>query len=71
MLEIERVPERVPVMVGVKVTEIAHFALAARLAAQLFVSLKSPLLVIFEILSVASPLLVSVTLMGALVAPTV
>jgi hypothetical protein len=58
-------------MVGAKVTEIVHFALGARLAGQLFVSLKSPRKVMVEILSVASPLLLRITLMDGLVVPTV
>jgi len=54
-------PVRVPVAVGVKVTLIVHDVLAARLVPQLSVSEKSPLGVMLEIVSVAPPGLVRVT----------
>ena len=55
-------PVRVPPAVGLKVTEIVQLAPALRLLAQVFVWEKSPLTVIPEIVSVALPVLFTVTL---------
>ena len=48
-------PVRVPVAVGVKVTVIVHDELAARLAPQVLVWEKSPLIVMLEIVRAALP----------------
>jgi len=64
-------PVRDPVAVGVKVTLIVHDALAARLVPQLLVSEKSPLTVMLEIARVAPPGLLSVTLCGLLLVPSI
>ena len=57
----ETAPLKLPEAVGVKVTLIVHFAAAARVEPQLFVSAKFELAVISEIVKVAVPELVSVT----------
>jgi hypothetical protein len=57
-----RVPVRVPPAVGLKVTEIVQLAPALMLLAQVLVWEKSPLAVIPEIVSVALPVLFTVTL---------
>lgn len=58
---ITREPDRVPVVVGVKVTLMEHAALAARVAAQLLDAAKSPLGATPVIFKVSLPVLVSVT----------
>ena len=63
------VPVREPVAVGVKVTLIVHDELAARLVPQVFVCEKSPLAAMLEIVSVALPGLLRVTLCGLLLVP--
>jgi hypothetical protein len=68
---IVREPNRRPADVGVKVTVIVQLAPALRLLPQLLVSAKSPEAAIFETASAAAPVLVSVTVCGALVLPTV
>jgi hypothetical protein len=60
-------PVRAPAAVGVKVTLIVQFPLAATLVPQVLVSAKSPLGVILLMLSDALPELVSVTGWAALV----
>jgi hypothetical protein len=62
-------PDRVPVAVGVKVTLIEQLAPAATVVPQVFVSAKSPLLVIPEIVSGAVPVFESVVLWVGLVVP--
>jgi hypothetical protein len=57
-----RAPVRVPVAVGLKVTAIVQLAPALMLPAQVLVWEKSPLAVIPEIVSVALPVLFTVTL---------
>ena len=56
------VPVRVPLAVGVNVTEMEHFAPAATLDPQVLVSAKSPEATMDVTLSAACPELVSVTL---------
>jgi len=63
-------PVRFPLAVGANVTLTEQLAPAARLAPQLFVSPKSPVVAIAEMDSAALPLLVSVTFCAALVVPT-
>ena len=63
-------PERVPTAVGVKLTLIEQLAPVGSVAPQLFVSMKSPAIVITEIVSGALPVLDSVALWEALVVPT-
>lgn len=65
------IPVRLPVAVGLNVTLIEQLAPPARVVPQLLVCEKSPLEEIPEILSVASPVLVSVTDDGALVVFTI
>jgi hypothetical protein len=64
---------RVPVAVGLKVTEIVHWDFAARLPSQVSVSAKSPPLapvnVMLLIVNAVERLLVSVTFLAALVVP--
>ena len=60
-------PFRVPVAVGVKVTETMQVALTAMLVGQLLVCAKSPLATIPVILSTAEPLLVTVIVLAGLV----
>ena len=62
-------PLRDPVAVGAKVTLIVHDELAARLVPQVFVCEKSPLAAMLEIVSVALPGLLRVTLCGLLLVP--
>jgi hypothetical protein len=59
-----------PLAVGVKVTPRVQLALAARLAPQLLVWEKSPLVVMLEIVRAALPLFVSVIVSAELVVPT-
>jgi hypothetical protein len=63
-------PDRVPVALGVKVTLIEQLAAAARVAPHVFVSAKSPLLVMFEIAIASLPVFDSVMVCAALVVPT-
>jgi hypothetical protein len=56
-----RAPVRLPAAVGVKVTEIAQFASAARLDSQVFVSAKSPDAMMELMESEADPEFVSIT----------
>jgi hypothetical protein len=65
-----RVPLRVPVAVGVKVTLIAQVEPAATPLPQLFVSAKSPVVAMLEKCTGVVPLLVKVTACAALVVPT-
>jgi hypothetical protein len=65
------VPVRVPVAVGVKVTEIVHFAPAATELPQVCVSAKSPEALIDVMESAAVPEFVSVMVCAALVEPVV
>jgi len=62
-----RVPLRLPRAVGVKVRLIVQLALAARLAGQLLVCAKSPLLVMPLMLNAALPVFFKLTDCGALV----
>jgi hypothetical protein len=64
------VPLRVPVAVGLKVTVIGQLAPAASVLGQVLVWAKSPLAVIDVIVSGPVPVLLSVTVCGALVVPT-
>ena len=64
-------PLSVPVVVGVNVTEIWQIPPAAMPCPQVFDSLKLPETEIWLIVSAAPPLLVSVTICGELVVPTV
>lgn len=66
---IETVPVLVPVPVGLKTTLIVHVELSGRIAPQVLVPLKSPVIEILEIAIGMSPLLVTVVLCGALVFP--
>jgi len=65
------VPVRVPTAVGVKVTEIVHFAPAARLVPQLFVCVKSPVAATDVIAKAALPELVRVDVWIELIVPVV
>jgi hypothetical protein len=65
-----RDPVRVPAIVGVKVTEMAHAAPAARLGMQVPVAEKSPLTAMPETLSATVPWFTSVTVLAALAVPT-
>ena len=69
--EIERAPVRVPTAAGVNVMSIPQEALAASVPGQLFVSAKSPVVVMPEIVRLALPEFVSVTVRGGLVVFTV
>lgn len=66
---------RAPVAVGLNVTAIEHIALTVRLAPQLLVWEKSPLLapvMLMEMLaSAAVPVLVRLTFCGELLVPTI
>jgi hypothetical protein len=64
---IERVPLKSPTSEGVKVTSIVQLAPAATLVLQVFVWPKSPVVVIFVILSVAEPVLLNLIDCAALV----
>jgi hypothetical protein len=66
----EIVPLRLPEIVGVNVTFTMQFAPAATVEPQLFVSAKFALALMFEMVNVAVPELVSVTESGWLVVPT-
>ena len=59
--EIERVPERAPKAVGVKVTLMVQLAPAASEAEQLLLCAKSPLALMEEMFSDAVPVFVRVT----------
>ena len=63
-------PVRTPAAVGVKVTLIVQFAPAATLLPHVFVWLKSPLIAMLLMLSVAEPELVRAIVCGLLVVPT-
>src|SRR5437763_1117278 len=63
-------PVSVPNCVGVKTTLIVHEAPACRTAGQVFVCKKSPVLAMLVIFRSPLPLLVSVTVTGALLEPT-
>ena len=65
-----RVPVLVPTASGLKVTEMEQFAPALMVAGQVLVWEKSPLAVMLEIVSVALPVLVSVTVWEWLLVPT-
>ncbi len=65
-----RTPVRVPVAVGVKVTRIEQFAPGATELPQVLVWAKSPLVTMLAIVSGALPVLVSRTVLAALVEPT-
>jgi hypothetical protein len=65
-----RVPVLVPVLTGLKVTEIAQLSPARTVVPQVLVWEKSPLAVRLEIVSGALPVLVSLTVWVLLV-PTV
>ena len=65
-----RVPFRVPVTVGVKVTLIVQLELAANVAGQLLIWAKSPVAWMLVMFNAALPLLVRVTLCAALEVPT-
>ena len=64
-------PIRGPAAVGVKVTAIVQLAPVVTLLPQLLVAAKSPEAAIFETASATVPVLVKVTVCGALVLPTV
>jgi len=64
------VPDRAPAAIGVKVTFIVQEAPDATEAGQLFVTAKSPLVVMEEIAIDPAPGLVSVTVCGGLVVET-
>ena len=66
----EIVPLVLPVIVGAKLTLMVHELPAATLVPQLFVCVKPALVAIPEMVSVALPLLVSVTGCDWLVVPT-
>jgi hypothetical protein len=68
---IDSVPVRVPVAVGVKVTDIVQFAPAARDVVQAVVFAKSPVIVILMPVSGALPSEYRVTVCAGLVEPTV
>jgi len=63
-------PVRVPTTVGVKVTEIEQLRPAARLAPQLLVCEKSPVVAMLAIMSDAFPVLLSLTDFAELVVLT-
>ena len=67
---IASVPARKPPLVGVKVTDMVQLFPAVRVALQLLVCLKSPVVVMPAILSVAFPVLVRLTDFAELVVPT-
>jgi hypothetical protein len=66
---IVKVPVRVPAAVGVKVTLIVQLAPALTLLPQVLVWEKSPLAVMLEMVSVALPVLVRVTICAVLLVP--
>jgi hypothetical protein len=63
-------PPTLPTAVGLKVTWIAHSAPGATLAPQLLVSRNGPLVFMDETVKAVVPVLVRVTVCGALAAPT-
>lgn len=63
-------PEREPVVVGVKVTEMLQDALAAKVDPHVVVFAKSPVVTMLVMLSVAPPVFVSVSTCAALVLAT-
>ena len=65
------VPNRLPRVVGAKVTLIEQFWPAFTADPQVLVSLKSPEIEMREMLSVTCPVFVSVTASGELVCPTI
>jgi hypothetical protein len=69
--EIASVPVCVPVTVGVNVVLIVHLPLAARVALQVLVWAKSPVVAMLEIVTAVLRLLVSVKITGVLVVPKV
>jgi hypothetical protein len=64
-------PARGPDAVGVKVTLIVQLAPLARLVPQVFFCAKSPLVVMLAMLKTALPVLLRVTIKGALVVWTI
>src|SRR5260370_418094 len=64
-----RLPVRVPLLLGVKVTYMVHVEPAATPFPQLSVSAKSPVVAMLAICTGAVPLLVSVTVWDGLVVP--
>jgi len=64
------VPDFVPVVPGLKLTDIVQFAPASSVVPQLFVSVKSPLVVLLEIGTGVSVGLLKVTVWVPLVVPT-
>src|SRR6266516_594480 len=64
------VPVRTPFALGLKATLIVQLPPAGTLEPQLFCAMKSPLAAMLEMVNVAPPVLVSVTLCGLLVVPT-
>jgi hypothetical protein len=65
-----RVPVLVPTASGLKVTEMEQLAPTLKVAGQVLVWEKSPLAVMLEIVSVALPELISVTVWAWLLVPT-
>jgi hypothetical protein len=65
------VPFRLPLCVGVKATEMEQLAPIETLLPQLLLCAKSPVTPMLEIRSTAFPLLLRITVRGALVVPTV
>lgn len=63
-------PLRAPSIVGVNVTVIMQLAPASTVLPQVFVSVKSPLAMMLEIVSVPFPVFESVAVCGALFFPT-
>jgi len=68
--ETDKVPVLVPDAVGLNLTLIVQFALAARELPQLLVCEKSPFAVMLEIVRAALPVLDKVIVCDALVVPT-
>ena len=71
MSEMVNVPVLVPLAVGLKVTEMKHFAPATRVVPQAWVSAKSPLTLMPLIVNVPAPVLLRVTVCAPLVVPVV
>ena len=67
--EMLRVPVFIPAAVGLKVTKIVQSAPAFKLVAQVLVWVKSPLVVMVEIVSGALPVFVSVMVWALLLVP--
>ena len=63
-------PVKVPVDVGLNVTEIVHFLPAKTVLPQVLVCAKGPVVVMLVMFSVAVPVLVRVAFLTALVVPT-